>query len=208
MWESITTQKSPADLRQSFRKLQKRRSTFITVEGVEYRICMERLAKERCDSKQTDYVLASVEALKGSSAEVTSLSDHEDASTYVLSQAAGRLRGIIALVNSGYLTMEILLQNLEAAARLLEGDWHVVKQIKPTINRVALYAVESNQNGVDSDDNEEYQAVRKISATEEIPDEVKNWLTETFVRTNVIKNIGKFLSLIDTRSYLRTFSCG
>ena len=33
--------------------------------------------------------------------------------------------------------------------------------------------------------------MRKISATEEIPDEVKNWLTETFVRTNVIKNIGK-----------------
>ena len=56
----------------------------------------------------------------------------------------------------------------------------------------ALYAVESNQNGSESDDNEEYRAVRKISATEEIPDEVKNWLTETFVRTNVIKNIGKF----------------
>ena len=56
---------------------------------------------------------------------------------------------------------------------------------------LALYAVESNHNGIDSDDNEEYQAVRKISATEEIPDEVKNWLTETFVRTNVIKNIGK-----------------
>ena len=55
----------------------------------------------------------------------------------------------------------------------------------------ALYAVESNQTAIDSDDNEEYQAVRKISATEEIPDEVKNWLTETFVRTNVIKNIGK-----------------
>ena len=122
IWESITTQKSPKDLRQSFRKLQKRRSTFITVEGVEYRICMERVAKERCDSKRSDYVLASIEALKGSSAEVTSLSDHEDASTYALSQAAGRLRGIIALVNSGYLTMEILLQNLEAAARLLEGE--------------------------------------------------------------------------------------
>ena len=83
---------------------------------------MERVAKERCDSKRSDYVLASIEALKGSSAEVTSLSDHEDASTYALSQAAGRLRGIIALVNSGYLTMEILLQNLEAAARLLEGN--------------------------------------------------------------------------------------
>ena len=36
---------------------------------------------------------------------------------FALSQAAGRLRGIIALVNSGYLTMEILLNNLEAAAR-------------------------------------------------------------------------------------------
>ena len=58
-------------------------------------------------------------------------------------------------------------------------------------NFSALYAVESNQNGSESDDNEEYRAVRKISATEEIPDEVKNWLTETFVRTNVIKNIGK-----------------
>ena len=71
---------------------------------------------------------------------------------------------------------------------------------------VALYAVESNQNGVDSDDNEEYQAVRKISATEEIPDEVKNWLTETFVRTNVIKNIGEFISLIDTQSVSHCFS--
>ena len=35
-----------------------------------------------------------------------------------LSHAAGRLRGIIALVNSGYLTMEILLNNLEYAASL------------------------------------------------------------------------------------------
>ena len=45
------------------------------------------------------------------------LSDHEDPQMFALSQAAGRLRGIIALVNSGYLTMEILLNNLEAAAR-------------------------------------------------------------------------------------------
>ena len=43
---------------------------------------MERVA-QRCDSKRSDYVLASIEALKGSSAEVTSLSDQEDASTYV-----------------------------------------------------------------------------------------------------------------------------
>ena len=86
--------------------------------------------------------------------------------------------------------MEILLQNLEAAARLLEGEKKTICSIY-LIYFIALYAVESNQNGIDSDDNEEYQAVRKISATEEIPDEVKNWLTETFVRTNVIKNIGK-----------------
>ena len=45
------------------------------------------------------------------------LSDHDDPQMFALSQAAGRLRGIIALVNSGYLTMEILLNNLEAAAR-------------------------------------------------------------------------------------------
>lgn len=62
----------------------------------------------------------------------------------------------------------------------------------------ALYAIETNQhNSQDSDnsfgsDNEEKRAIRKISATEEIPNEVKNWLTETFIRGNVIKNLGKF----------------
>lgn len=64
----------------------------------------------------------------------------------------------------------------------------------------ALYAIETNQhNSQDSDnsfgsDNEEKRAIRKISATEEIPNEVKNWLTETFIRGNVIKNLGKFLT--------------
>ena len=68
------------------------------------------------DSKRGDYVLTSIEALKGSSGD--EISDHDDPQMFALSQAAGRLRGIIALVNSGYLTMEILLNNLEAAARI------------------------------------------------------------------------------------------
>ena len=34
-------------------------------KGVEYRICMERVAKERCDSKRSDYVLASIEGYIG-----------------------------------------------------------------------------------------------------------------------------------------------
>ena len=33
--ESITAQKSPSELRRDFRKLRKRRSTFINVEGVQ-----------------------------------------------------------------------------------------------------------------------------------------------------------------------------
>ena len=62
------------------------------------------------------------------------------------------------------------------------------------ISIIALYAIESNQNHSEDEENgAEYAAVRKISATEEIPDEVKNWLTETFVRGNVIKNIGMLL---------------
>ena len=70
------------------------------------------------DLKRGDYVLTSIEALKGSSGD--EISDHDDPQMFALSQAAGRLRGIIALVNSGYLTMEILLNNLEAAARISE----------------------------------------------------------------------------------------
>ena len=76
-------------------------------------------------------------------------------------------------------------------------------QISEKFNRTleALYAIESNQhNSQDSDgsngsfgsDHGERRAIRKISATEEIPNEVKNWLTETFIRGNVIKNLGKF----------------
>ena len=42
--ESITTQKSPKTLRRNFRKLRKRRSTFINVDGVEYKICMEKVS--------------------------------------------------------------------------------------------------------------------------------------------------------------------
>ena len=85
------------------------------------KICMEKVPQTRCETKRSDYVLTSIEALKGSSGELSSLSEQDDP-MYGLSQIAGRLRGIIALVNSGYLTMEILLNNLEAAARTLEGQ--------------------------------------------------------------------------------------
>ena len=102
---------------------------------------------EKNETKRADYVLTSIEALKGSSGEEISdlgskstddlvvqivhelkaisnpISDHEDPQMFALSQAAGRLRGIIALVNSGYLTMEILLNNLEAAARKSYGNY-------------------------------------------------------------------------------------
>ena len=72
----------------------------------------------------------------------------------------------------------------------------------------ALYAIESNQhNSQDSEnsddfgsDHEERRAIRRISATEEIPNEVKNWLTETFIRGNVIKNLGKFVRISRTAS--------
>ena len=80
---------------------------------------MEKVA-EKNDTKRADYVLTSIEALKGSSGD--EISDHDDPQMFALSQAAGRLRGIIALVNSGYLTMEILLNNLEAAARKSYGN--------------------------------------------------------------------------------------
>ena len=82
---------------------------------------MEKVA-EKNDTKRADYVLTSIEALKGSSGD--EISDHDDPQMFALSQAAGRLRGIIALVNSGYLTMEILLNNLEAAARKSYGNRH------------------------------------------------------------------------------------
>jgi len=91
------------------------------MKGVQYKICMEKVA-EKNDTKRADYVLTSIEALKGSSGD--EISDHDDPQMFALSQAAGRLRGIIALVNSGYLTMEILLNNLEAAARKSYGNLH------------------------------------------------------------------------------------
>ena len=97
--ESITAQKSPSELRRDFRKLRKRRSTFINVEGlhsksllvslkgsldspcpssdcprtlrvfqcilgVQYKICMEKVPEKK-DTKRADYVLTSIEALKG-----------------------------------------------------------------------------------------------------------------------------------------------
>ena len=75
----------------------------------------------------------------GSSIDESNLSEAENPGAYTaLSQAAGRLRGIIALVNSGYLTMEILLNNLEYSARTLEAlfavesgfEEHQVRQIR------------------------------------------------------------------------------
>ena len=61
--ESVTAQKSPKSLRNNFRKLKKRRSTFITVEGVQYKVCMQRVKRPK--SVHSDYVLTSIEALKG-----------------------------------------------------------------------------------------------------------------------------------------------
>ena len=56
--ESVTTQKSPQTLRNNFRKLKKRRSTFITVEGVQYKVCMQRV--KRPESEHSDRVLSTV----------------------------------------------------------------------------------------------------------------------------------------------------
>jgi hypothetical protein len=86
-------------------------------------------------------------------------------------------RGIIALVNSGYLTVDILLNNLEASARTLE----------------ALYAVEMGHDNEDASvfsecgTAGEFNALRRISETAEIPTEVKSWLVGTFCRTEITK---------------------